>query len=138
MSKTKVMTMQDLKDNDKKVILTHNEYILVLNKISELQDIVEKNTDEGNIQEAENILLKSETKNLVSLVKNYKSQLENKDNKEKANEIYLKELDNNRLRVNEELSKRKQSKYSKMSKEEIERISMERFNLFKDEYKNDL
>ena len=82
--------------------------------------------------------MKSKIKNLVSLVKYYKSQLENKDNTEKANETYLKELEHNRLKVNEELSKRKQSKYSKMSKEEIERISMERFNLFKDEYKNDL
>ena len=60
MSKTKAMTMQYLKDKEKKIILSHTEYIIIIDRIAELQDMVEKNIDEGNIQTAENIFFNNE------------------------------------------------------------------------------
>ena len=47
-------------------------------------------------------------------------------------------MEENQKVVNEELSKRQQSKYSKKSKEELEKLALERFNAFKNTYKNDI
>lgn len=82
--------------------------------------------------------MKAEIKNLVVLCKNYKNEILDKGNAENALKKSLKEMENNQKAVNDELSKRQQSKYSKISKEELEKIALEKFNSFKNTYKNDL
>jgi len=141
-SKTQVMTMENLKNNNdnnnNKVILNNDDYVSILQRIYELQDELEKSSDENEISSRENILLKAEIKNLVVLCKNYKNEILDKGNAENALKKSLKEMENNQKAVNDELSKRQQSKYSKISKEELEKIALEKFNSFKNTYKNDL
>ncbi len=137
-SKTQVMTLDDLKNKDKKVILNNEEYVNILERIFELNAELEKATDENEITSRENLLLQNEIKNLVVLCKNYKNEIENKGNAENALKKSLQEMQNNQKVVNEEIAKKQQSKYSKMNKDELERLSLERFNSFKNTYKNDL
>ena len=137
-SKTQVVTLEDLKNKDKKVILNNEEYVNILERIFELNAELEKATDENEITSRENLLLQNEIKNLVVLCKNYKNEIENKGNAENALKKSLQEMQNNQKVVNEEIAKKQQSKYSKMNKEELEKLSLERFNSFKNTYKNDL
>jgi hypothetical protein len=137
-SKTQVMTLDDLKNKDKKVILNNEEYVNILERIFELNAELEKATDENEITSRENLLLQNEIKNLVVLCKNYKNEIENKGNAENALKKSLQEMQNNQKVVNEEIAKKQQSKYSKMNKDELERLLLERFNSFKNTYKNDL
>ena len=48
-SKTQVMTLDDLKNKDKKVILNNEEYVNILERIFELNAELEKATDENEI-----------------------------------------------------------------------------------------
>ena len=137
-TKTQIMTIEDMKNKEKKVILNNDEYVSILERIYEIQAELEKATDENEISSRENMLLKNEVKNLVILCKNYRAEIENKGQAESALKKSLKEMENNQKVVNEEIAKKQQSKYSKMNKEELERLSLERFNLFKNTYKNDL
>lgn len=142
MSKTKVITLDNLKDEQKnkisKVILNNEEYINIVNRIYELQDELEKVSDENDINNQEIILLKNEIKNLTILCKNYKNEIENKNGAENAYKKSLKEMEQNQKTLNEDISKQKQSKYSKLSKEQLEKMALDRFNAFKKSYIDDI
>jgi len=94
MSETKVMTIENLKEDKpktNKVILNDDEYINIINRIYELQDESDKVSDDNYINQQEILLLKNEIKNLSILCKNYKAEINNKDDKENANKS-IKEM----------------------------------------------
>jgi chromosome segregation ATPase len=135
-SKTNVMTIDEMKDRNKKVILSKEQYVEMLERIAVLNEELEKVDDERETSQIEIIHLKNEIKDLTIMCKNYKAEIENKGNVESALKKSMKEMEQNQQLVNEELSKRQQSKYSKKSKEELEKLALERFNAFKNSYKD--
>jgi hypothetical protein len=47
-------------------------------------------------------------------------------------------MEDNQKEVNEEIAKKQKSQYSKKSKEELEKIALQRFNEFQQTYMKDL
>ncbi len=136
MSKTKVHTLSTIENN--KLSISKTDYIAMMDRIVELQDELNKKAEEDDVKEYEIMILKNEIKNLVVLCKNYKNEIKNKDDAESALKKSLKIMEENQKEVNEELAKKQSSKYSKKSKEELEKIALERFNQFKQTNMNDL
>jgi len=136
MSKTKTMTIDNLKTQESKlrvdkVILNNEEYIGIINRIYELQNELEKQSDENDINNQEILLLKNEIKNLFILCNNYKAEIENKELKDNALKKSLEQMEANQKKLNDDIDKSQKSKYSKISKEDLQRLAMERFNNFK-------
>jgi hypothetical protein len=68
MSRTKVMTLQEL-NKQKETKLSQEEYISHLERMNELNEIIERQADENDILTEEKSLLLKEYKDLRALVK---------------------------------------------------------------------
>ena len=123
MSKTKVMTSQDL-NKQKETKLSQEEYISHLERINELAEILEQKADENDILTEQYSLLIKEFKDLKALVKKYKQQSEYNVSKEKAQDEYNKELEKNKVEGEEIARNRKPNKYSKLTKEQSAKNSI--------------
>jgi hypothetical protein len=125
MSRTKVMTLQEL-NKQKETKLSQEEYISHLERMNELNEIIERQADENDILTEEKSLLLKEYKDLRALVKKYKQQSEENVSKEKAQEDYNKELERNKIEAEEIARKRKPNKYSKLTKEQSAKIALDK------------
>ena len=134
MSRTKIATIEDIK----KIAISKEDYIALMERLADLNEELEKKSEESDVKEYEIINLKNEIKNLVILCKNYKSEIKSKEGAENALKKSLKSMEENQALVNQEIAKRQSSKYSKKSKQELEQIALDRFNQFKQTYMNDL
>lgn len=136
MSKTKVMTINDIKNkkkeevivlsNDKDTKISQIEYIELLEHLNNLNDVIEKQADQQEIQNEEYELLLTEYKNTLALVNKYKKHYEDKVSLQKVQEEYQDELLKNKLEAEEIAKSRKLNKYSKLSKEEVSKLALEK------------
>jgi len=125
MSKSKVHTLQDVKDADEeKLILSSTQYKKLLKTINQYESDLEQAEESNDKNELVIIHLKDKCRKLYELAKTYKEALNNKDKVENANKVYMKKMAENANKITEEISNKKTSKYSKKSKEELEQLAL--------------
>ena len=125
MSRSKVHTLQDVKDADEeKLILSSTQYKKLLKAINQYESDLEQAEESNDKNELVIIHLKDKCRKLYELAKTYKEALNNKDKVENANKVYMKKMAENANKITEEISNKKTSKYSKKSKEELEQLAL--------------
>ena len=125
MSRSKVHTLQDVKDADEeKLILSSTQYKKLLKTINQYESDLEQAEESNDKNELVIIHLKDKCRKLYELAKTYKEALNNKDKVENANKVFMKKMAENANKITEEISNKKTSKYSKKSKEELEQLAL--------------
>jgi hypothetical protein len=138
MSKSKVMTLDKLKEQSKDVILTKEEYDAVVNQIETLNEDLEHLAENNDANETRLIFYKQEIENLVAKCKAYKKKIKNQEDLQNANSEIAEQMKANKLKLLDKLNNKSKSKYSKKSKEELQAEIQKEFNIFKDTYKDDI
>lgn len=143
MSKSKsggsnVMTMEQLKNRTRDIILSNDEYESILERIQMLNEDLAKMTELNDKNEIKEIYYRNEIEDLVKRVEVYKSKLQNKEELDLANEEINRAMIKNKERAVEKLSQRVNNKYNKRSKEELEREVMEEMENMRNNYKGRL
>jgi len=138
MSKTKVMTLDKLKEQNKDVILTKEEYDAVVNQIETLNEDLEHLAEANDSNETRLIFYKQEIENLVSKCKAYKNKIKNQEDLQNANSEINEQMKANKLKLLDKLKNRSKSKYTKKTKEELQAEIEKEFNIFKSTYKDDI
>jgi len=138
MSKSKVMTLDKLKEQSKDVILTKEEYDAVVNQIETLNEDLEHLAENNDANETRLIFYKQEIENLVAKCKAYKDKIKNQEDLQNANSEIAEQMKANKLKLLDKLNNKSKSKYSKKSKEELQAEIQKEFNIFKDTYKDDI
>jgi chromosome segregation ATPase len=138
MSKTKVMTLDKLKDQSKDVILTKEEYDAVVNQIESLNEDLEQLAESNDANETRLIFYKQEIENLVAKCKAYKNKIKNQEDLQNANNEITEQMKANKLKLLDKLKNKSKSKYTKKSKEELQAEIEKEFNSFKNTYKDDI
>ena len=138
MSKSKVMTLDKLKEQSKDVILSKEEYDAVVNQIETLNEDLEHLAENNDANETRLIFYKQEIENLVAKCKAYKDKIKNQEDLQNANSEIAEQMKANKLKLLDKLNNKSKSKYSKKSKEELQAEIQKEFNIFKDTYKDDI
>jgi len=138
MSKSKVMTLDKLKEQSKDVILTKEEYDAVVNQIETLNEDLEHLAENNDANETRLIFYKQEIENLVAKCKSYKDKISNQIDLQNANAEIAEQMKSNKVKLLEKLNNKNKSKYTKKSKEELQAEIQKEFNIFKDTYKDDI
>ena len=138
MSKSKVMTLDKLKEQSKDVILSKEEYDAVVNQIETLNEDLEHLAENNDANETRLIFYKQEIENLVAKCKAYKNKIKNQEDLQNANSEIAEQMKANKLKLLDKLNNKSKSKYSKKSKEELQAEIQKEFNIFKDTYKDDI
>jgi chromosome segregation ATPase len=138
MSKTKVMTLDKLKDQSRDIILTKEEYDAVVNQIETLNEDLEQLSETNDINETRLIFYKQEIENLVAKCKAYKNKIKNQEDLQQANNEINEQMKNNKIKLLDKLKNKSKSKYTKKSKEELQSEIEKEFNIFKNTYKDDI
>ena len=125
MSRSKVHTLQDVKDADEeKLILSSTQYKKLLKTISQYETELIQAEESIDKNDLVIIHLKDKCRKLYELAKTYKNALQDKDKVENANKAYMKKMAETANKITEEVSNKKTSKYSKKSKEELEQLAL--------------
>jgi hypothetical protein len=143
MSKSKssgsnVMTMEQLKQKTRDIILSNDEYEQILDRLQSLNDDLAKMTELNDRKDIKEIYLKQEIEDLVKRVEVYKSRLKNKEELDVANEEIAREMIKNKERADAKLKQRTNNKYTAKSKEELEQEVRNEIELLKNNYKDRL
>jgi len=138
MSKSKVMTLDKLKEQSKDVILTKEEYDAVVNQIETLNEDLEHLAENNDANETRLIFYKQEIENLVAKCKAYKDKIKNQEDLQNANSEIAEQMKANKLKLLDKLNNKSKSKYTKKTKEELQAEIQKEFNIFKDTYKDDI
>jgi len=143
MSKSKssgsnVMTMEQLKQKTRDIILSNDEYEQILDRLQSLNDDLEKMTELNDRKDIKEIYLKQEIEDLVKRVEVYKSRLKNKEELDVANEEIAREMIKNKERADAKLKQRTNNKYTTKSKEELEQEVRNEIELLRNNYKDRL
>lgn len=138
MSKTKVMTLDKLKEQSKDVILSKEEYDAVVNQIETLNEDLEHLAENNDANETRLIFYKQEIENLVAKCKAYKNKIKNQEDLQNANSEIAEQMKANKLKLLDKLKNKSKSKYTKKTKEELQAEIQKEFNIFKDTYKDDI
>jgi len=138
MSKSKVMTLDKLKEQSKDVILTKEEYDAVVNQIETLTEDLEHLAENNDANETRLIFYKQEIENLVAKCKAYKKKIKNQEDLQNANSEIAEQMKANKLKLLDKLNNKSKSKYTKKTKEELQAEIQKEFNIFKDTYKDDI
>lgn len=143
MSKSKssgsnVMTMEQLKQKTRDIILSNDEYEQILDRLQSLNDDLAKMTELNDRKDIKEIYLKQEIEDLVKRVEVYKSRLKNKEELDVANEEIAKEMIKNKERADAKLKQRTNNKYTTKSKEELEQEVRNEIELLRNNYKDRL
>ena len=126
MSRSKVHTLQDVKEQEEeKLILSSTQYKKLLKTISQYETELIQAEESNDKNEIVIIHLKEKCRKLYELAKSYKEALNDKDKIENANIAYMKKMAETANKITEEVSNKKTSKYSKKSKEELERLALQ-------------
>ena len=114
MSRSKIHTLQDIKDEEEeKLILSSTQYKKLLKTISQYENELVQAEESNDKNEIVIIHLKDKCRKLYELAKSYKDALQDKDKIENANKAYIKKMAENANKITEEISNKKTSKYSK-------------------------
>jgi chromosome segregation ATPase len=138
MSKTKIMTIDKLKEQNKDVILTKEEYDAVVNQIETLNEDLEHLAETNDANETRLIFYKQEIENLVSKCKAYKNKIKNQEDLQNANSEITEQMKANKLKLLNTLKNKAKSKYTKKTKDELQAEIEKEFNIFKNTYKDDI
>ena len=138
MSKSKVMTLDKLKEQSKDVILSKEEYDAVVNQIETLNEDLEHLAETNDANETRLIFYKQEIENLVTKCKAYKNKIKNQEDLQNANSEIAEQMKANKLKLLDKLKNKSKSKYTKKTKEELQAEIQKEFNIFKDTYKDDI
>jgi conjugal transfer/entry exclusion protein len=134
MSRTKVHTLQDVKEDE--LVISSTKYKKVVETIASLESKLAEVSESNDINEIEIEYLKNEIKNLVEIANNYKDQIKNQEDLNKAKTKSLERLKLNAEKIDKELDEKQTSKYNKKSKEELRKLALSRFETFKESYKD--
>jgi hypothetical protein len=138
MSRSKVHTLQDVKDaDDEKLILSSTQYKKLLKTINQYESELIQAEESNDKNELIIIHLKDKCRKLYELAKAYKEALQDKDKVENANKIFMKKMAENANKITEEISNKKTSKYSKKTKEELEQLALQDLGDFFNEVNTD-
>ena len=143
MSKSKssgsnVMTMEQIKQKTRDIILSNDEYEQILDRLQSLNDDLAKMTELNDRKDIKEIYLKQEIEDLVKRVEVYKSRLKNKEELDVANEEIAREMIKNKERADAKLKQRTNNKYTTKSKEELEQEVRNEIELLRNNYKDRL
>lgn len=137
MSRTRVHTLQDIKnEEDDNLVISSTKYKKVVETLSLLENKLAEATESNDINEMEIEYLKNEIKNIVEVAKNYKEQIKNQEDLNKAKAKSLEKLKLNAEKIDKEIDEKQTSKYNKKSKEELRKLALNRFETFKESYKD--
>jgi len=138
MSKTKVMTLDKLKEQNKDVILSKDEYDAVVQQIETLNEDLEHLAETNDANETRLIFYKQEIENLVAKCRAYKNKIKNQEDLQNANTEINEQMKANKLKLLNTLKNKSKSKYTKKTKEELQIEIEKEFNIFKNTYKDDI
>ena len=137
MSRTRVHTLQDIRnEEDDNLVISSTKYKKVVETLALLENKLAEASESNDINEMEIEYLKNEIKNIVEIAKNYKEQIKNQEDLNKAKTKSLEKLKLNAEKIDKEIDERQTSKYSKKSKEELRKLALNRFETFKESYKD--
>ena len=138
MSKTKVMTMTELKEKTSDIILTNDEYDAIIERINLLNNELIQSSELNDRNEIKEIYYKKEIDDLVSRCKEYKKKIKSKEDLDIANEEIMKSMAKNKQRALEKLTSRSNNKYTKKSKEQLEAEILNEISNFRNSYKDEI
>lgn len=143
MSKSKssgsnVMTMEQLKHKTRDIILSNDEYEMILDRLQTITDDLGKMTELNDKKDIKIILLTQEIEDLVNRVQVYKSKLKNKEEIDLANDEANKLMIRNAEKAVEKLKHRMNNKYTSKSKEELEAEVRREMEEMRNNYKDRL
>lgn len=119
-SGSNVMTMEQLKHKTRDIILSNDEYEMILDRLQTITDDLGKMTELNDKKDIKIILLSQEIDDLVNRVQVYKSKLKNKEEIDLVNEEVNKLMVINAEKAVEKLKRRINNKYTTKTKEELE------------------
>ena len=99
MGKTSVMTMEQLKNQSKDVILTKEEYDAVVNQIESLNTDLEQMAESNEMNETRIMYYKQEIENLVAKCKAYKNKIKNQEDLQNANNEIAEQMKQNKNKL---------------------------------------
>ena len=138
MGKTSVMTMSDLKEKNRDVILTKEEYDAVVNQIESLNTDLEQLGETNEMNETRILYYKQEIENLVAKCKAYKAKIKNQEDLQNANAEIAEQMKQNKTKLMDKLKNKQKSKYVKKSKEELQAEIEAEFKQYRKSYENDI
>lgn len=138
MSKTKVMTMTELKEKTSDIILTNDEYEAIIERINLLNNELVQSSELNDRNEIKEIYYKKEIDDLVSRCKEYKNKIKSKEDLDLANEEIMKSMAKNKQKALEKLSLRSNNKYTKKTKEQLEAEILNEISHFRNSYKDEI
>ena len=138
MSKSKVMTMEQMKEKNRDVILTKEEYDAVVDQIENLNTDLEMLGEQNEMNETRIIYYKQEIENLVAKCKAYKNKIKDQIDLQNANKEIEEPMKQNKTKLMEKLKNKQKSKYVKKSKEELQTEIEAEFKQYRKSYENDI
>ena len=138
MGKSSVMTMSELKEKNKDVILSKDEYDAVVNQIENLNTDLEQMGENNEMNETRIIYYKQEIDNLVAKCKAYKNKIKNQEDLQNANNEIAEQMKQNKFKLMDKLKNKQKSKYVKKSKEELQAEIEAEFKEYRKMYENDI
>jgi len=138
MGKTSVMTMSDLKEKNRDVILTKEEYDAVVNQIESLNTDLEQLGETNEMNETRILYYKQEIENLVAKCKAYKAKIKNQEDLQNANAEIAEQMKQNKTKLMDKLKNKQKSKYVKKTKEELQAEIEAEFKQYRKSYENDI
>jgi chromosome segregation ATPase len=138
MGKTSVMTMEQLKNQSKDVILTKEEYDAVVNQIESLNTDLEQMAESNEMNETRIMYYKQEIENLVAKCKAYKNKIKNQEDLQNANNEIAEQMKQNKNKLMDKLKNKQKSKYVKKTKEELQAEIEAEFKEYRKLYENDI
>jgi len=138
MSKTKIMTMAELKEKTSDIILTNDEYDAIIERINVLNNELIQSSELNDRNDIKEIYYKKEIDDLVSRCKEYKNKIKSKEDLDLANEEIMKSMAKNKQKALEKLSLRSNNKYTKKTKEQLEAEILNEISNFRNSYKDEI
>ena len=138
MGKSSVMTMEQMKEKNRDVILTKDEYDAVVSQIENLNTDLEQMGEAKEMNETRIIYYKQEIENLVAKCKAYKNKIKNQEDLQNANVEIAEQMKQNKSKLMDKLKNKQKSKYVKKSKEELQAEIEEEFKQYRKSYENDI
>ena len=138
MSKSKVMTMEQMKEKNRDVILTKEEYDAVVSQIETLSADLEATAEGKEANETRIMYYKAEIDNLVAKCKAYKAKIKNQDDIQNANKEIAEQMKQNKGKLMDKLKNKQKSKYVRKTKEELQAEIEAEFKEYRKSYENDI
>tara|TARA_Y100000389_G_C17399904_1_gene484735 strand:- start:238 stop:654 length:417 start_codon:yes stop_codon:yes gene_type:complete len=138
MSKSKVMTMEQMKEKNRDVILSKEEYDAVVSQIETLSADLEATAETNEANETRIMYYRAEIDNLIAKCKAYKNKIKNQDDIQNANREIAEQMKQNKGKLMDKLKNKQKSKYVRKSKEELQAEIEAEFKEYRKMYENDI